>query len=428
MRISIRLFFMIFMVFCGVTAEVKAEAVSSSNEDFNLIVQQYLLSNNAEQSAAFLKDVLAHPKLTILNLEEAIQTGRRYPEKPSTGSLHKSIEVAGYEMSYAMHVPKNYDAKKSYPLIICLHGAGFVGDSYIDRWKSRLGANAILVCPTIQGGAWWSRQGETLVLDVMDAVSSEYHINPEKIFLTGMSNGGIGVYLVGMFHADRFAAIAPMAGGIPDEIFPFLDNFSSTGIYIIHGAHDQVMPVRLSQDLSAYLKDAGIAHTYREHGKEHPQAGGHFFPREELPALVKWFDAQRRISMPARIESVRDVNHLAPFYWTEINQTAGKVADVQKSLFNNDEVELVKNGSFARLTAEIEGNTVRVESTRVGKFTLFFNHILVDFSKPVRVVVNGKAHFEGRLAESPAFLLKEAKRRGDDVSLYSASVQIDLSQ
>ncbi len=424
----IRLFFMAFILLCSVTVEVKAEETTHLSEDFNLLVQQYLLSNDPQQSAAFLKDVLAHPKLTLSKLEDAIKTGRVYPVKPSTGALHKSIEVAGYEMSYAMHVPKNYDAKKSYPLIICLHGAGFVGDSYIDRWQSRLGSDVILVCPTIQGGAWWSAQGENLVLDVMDAVSFEYHVNPEKVFLTGMSNGGIGVYLVGMFHADRFAAISPMAGGIPDEIFPFLKNFFSTGIYIIHGAHDQVMPVRLSQDLSAYLRDAGISHTYREHGKEHPQAGGHFFPREELPALVKWFDAQRRIETPARIESVRDVNHLAPFYWTEINQTAGRVADVQKSLFNNDEIELVKNGAFASLMAEIEGNTVNVESEYVGQFTLFFNNRLVDFSKPVRIIVNGKPYFEGRLAESPSFLLEEAKRRGDRVSLYSASVQIDLSK
>ncbi|NOY83963.1 MAG: prolyl oligopeptidase family serine peptidase [Nitrospirae bacterium] len=424
----ISLFFMTFMVFLSATVDVNAKTASSTTEDFNLVVQQYLLSNDAAQSAVFLKEVLAYPALTISNLEDAIKTGRVYPAKPSTGFLHKSIEVAGFKMSYAMHVPPNYDVKKSYPLIVCLHGAGFVGDSYIDRWQSRLGSDVILVCPTIQGGAWWSPQGENLVLDVMDAVSSEYHVDPEKVFLTGMSNGGIGVYLVGMFHADRFAAIAPMAGGIPNEIFPFLKNFSATGIYIIHGAHDQVMPVRLSQELSAYLEDAEIPHTYREHGKEHPRAGGHFFPREELPALVKWFNGQRRIATPVRIESVRDVNHLAPFYWTQINQISGKVADVQKSLFNNDEVELVKNGSFASLTTEVEGNTVNVESARVGKFTLFFNNRLVDFSKPVRVVVNGKTYFEGRLTESPAFLLEEAKRRGDGVSFYAASVQIDLSK
>lgn len=424
------LFFMTVIVFYGTTLDVRAGAESRFNmaEDLNRIVQQYLLSKDDVQSAVFLDAVLVYPGLTISRLEDAIKGGKRYPKKPHTGSLHKSIEVAGYEMSYAMHVPKNYDAKKSYPLIICLHGAGFVGDSYIDRWQSRLEKDAILVCPTISGGAWWSTQGERLVLDVLDAVISEYHVDLEKVFLTGMSNGGIGVYLVGMFHADRFAAISPMAGGIPSEIFPFLKNFASTGIYIIHGTHDQVMPVRLSRDLSAYLKDSGIPHIYREHGKEHPQAGGHFFPREELPALITWFERQHRIAAPARVESVRDINHLMPFYWTEINQTAGKVADVQESLFNNDEVALVKSGAFARLTAEIEGNTVTVTSTRVGQFTLFFNNRLIDFSKPVRVVVNGKQHFEGRLSENSAFLLSEAKRRGDGVSFYTASLKFDVSE
>ncbi len=430
------LILIVFLIIQSVArSDVRAEAaqLSGKSEDaqvdeLNLAVQQFLYSNDAAQSDALLKEILALPDLKISRLEEAIKEGTLYPPEPATGALHKSIEVAGYEMSYAMHVPKNYNSKKRYPLIVCLHGAGFVGDSYIDRWKSRLGENAILVCPTISGGAWWSAQGEKLVLAVIDAVAVQYRIDRERIFLTGMSNGGIGVYLVGMFHADRFAAISPMAGGIPNEIFPFLKNFASTGIYIIHGARDQVMPVRLSQEVSAYLKDSGIPHTYREHGKEHPRAGGHFFPREELPALVKWFDGQHRIAEPARIESVRDVKHLAPFYWTEINETAGKVADVQKSLFNNDEIELVKEGAFASLTAEIEGNTVTVETALVGKFTLFFNSRLIDFSKPVRVKVNGKTHFEGPLTESPAFLLKEAKRRRDGISFYTASVQIDLTE
>ncbi|MFQ5588238.1 MAG: alpha/beta hydrolase-fold protein [Nitrospiria bacterium] len=403
-------------------------AGADAGEELNLLVQQFILSEDAAQSEGLLKEILKDKSLTVQKAETLLKWGRLYPPEPHTGSLHKDIRVAGYDMSYALYVPKDYDPKKAYPLVVCLHGAGFVGDAYIDRWQPRLGDDVILVCPTIGAGAWWSPQGERLVMKTIESVTSQYRVDTRKIFLTGMSNGGIGVYLIGMFYANRFAAISPMASGIPEEVFPFLKNFSSAGIYIIHGANDQVMPVRLSQEITAYLKKEGIPFIYREHGKEHPRAGGHFFPREELPALVKWLNAQRRIADPAQLTFVADRVHRDPYYWVEINETVGKIADVQKSIFTNEEVELVKKGAFASLSAEIEGNAVNVTTERVGHFTLFFNDRLIDFSKPVRVTANGKKVFEGRLTESAAFMLKEAKRRADDVSFYTASVVIDLAK
>ncbi len=395
--------------------------------DLNLFVQQYLFSQDEKQREVLLKQILAHKETTIEKLEDLIRNGALYPPDPAVGSLHESITVRSHEMNYALYVPENYDPKSTYPLIVCLHGAGFDGGSYIDRWKTRLGEKSLLLCPTIGAGAWWSPQGEALVMASVDAVMSKYRIDPDRIFLTGMSNGGIGTYLVGIFHSDRFSAFAPMAGGIPEEIFPYLKNFSTAGIYIIHGEKDGVMPVDMSRKVSTFLKKAEIPHTFREHNQEHPMAGGHFFPREELPALVDWFNQQKRIADPAKLLSVRDKVHLAPYYWTEINETEGEVADLQQSIFDNTAIELVREGVFPTLKGEIEGNTVRIESKRIKKLTLFFNNRLVDFSKPVFISVNGIKRFEGKLKANPAFLLKEANRRKDRVSFYTASVTLDLS-
>ena len=412
--------------FAPFTRAAEAPRISKADEALNLLVQQFLFSNDTAQSGALLQEILARPDATPERLIFLIRNGRLYPPDPPTGSLHHTILIEGEAKSYALYVPDDYDPAAAYPLIVCLHGASFTGDAYLDRWAPRLGKRALLVCPTMGGGAWWSPQGETLVTAAVDEVTAHYHIDPNRIFLTGMSNGGIGAYLIGIFHADRYAAISPMAGGIPDEIFPFLKNFSNTGLYIIHGVRDQVMPVSLSRKASAYLKKEGIPHVYREHDREHPMAGGHFFPKEELPALVKWFRGQRLMADPAKVISVRDRIHLAPFFWTEVNATQGKVADVQQSLFDRDEVELVKAGAFAVLTAEISGNQVTVQTERIKKYTLFFNNRLVDLSKPVTVITNGQKSFEGILSESRAFLLKEAKRREGKNAFYTASVTIEL--
>lgn len=400
---------------------------SASQGDLTLLVQQYLASADPKQSETLLGEIQGRRGVTVEQVEQAIQTGL-YPPQHRVGALHLELKIDGEPADYALYVPETYDPDTAYPLIVCLHGAGFTGDSYLERWQARLEEKTILACPTMMGGAWWTPGGEMLVTAMIDDVRSKYHIDPDRVYLTGMSNGGIGAYLIGMFHADRFAAISPMAAGIPDEIFPFLRNFSSTGIYIVHGAQDEVMPVILSRKISEYLKEQEIPYTYREHDRLHPMAGGHFFPREELPELVAWFEGRRRDPYPNRVVSVRDSEHLRPFYWTEINRAEGEVASVFGSIFDAEEADRVKQGAFPSLTAEVKDNRVDVQTERVEKYTLFFNRRLVDFSKPVAVYTNGQKSFEGRLSEGVVPLLKEAKRREDRGALYPASLTIDLKR
>lgn len=432
---SIRIFFL-FFILCSacvparqVPPSASTEAASStdpaSRGELNLLVQQYLASADPKQSETLLNEIQGQKGVTVEKVEQAIQAGL-YPQQPKVGALHLDLEIEGEPADYALYVPETYDPAAAYPLIVCLHGAGFTGDSYLERWQPRLGEKSILACPTMMNGAWWTPGGEALVMAVIHDVQSKYRIDPNRIYLTGMSNGGIGTYLIGIFHADRFAAIAPMASGIPDEIFPFLLNFSSTGIYIIHGAKDEVMPVILSRKISEYLKEHQVPYIYREHERLHPMAGGHFFPKEELPELVAWFEKQRRQPYPTRVVAVRDSEHLDPLYWTEINQTRGEVASVFGSIFNQEEAERVKGGDFPSLTAEIKENRIDVKSERVEKYTLFFNRWLVDFSKPVVVYTNGQKSFEGKLSEGIAPLLKETKRRDDPGALYTAAVTIDV--
>lgn len=426
---ALLVFFLAIAVSSCLRAETREKGGPGKVErqaELNLLVQQFLASADPAQSESLMKEIKSHQNVSGEKLEKMINDGGLYPPAPPTGPLHLSIQVDGEPTDYALYVPETYSPAVPYPLILCLHGAGFNGDAYLERWQARLGEKSILACPTMAQGAWWSPEAEGLILAVIDSVRSKYRIDPNRIFLTGMSNGGIGSYLIGIFHADRFAAIAPMASGIPEEIFPFLKNLSSTGIYIIHGSKDEVMPVSLSREVSDYLKEEGIHYTYREHDLEHPMAGGHFFPREELPALVAWFEQQRRDPYPARVVSVRDRTHLGPFYWTEINETAGEVADVQNSMFDREEVERIRRGAFSTLTAELRDNRVEVTTERVKSYTLYFNHRLVDFSKPIVVVNNGVKRFEGKLSEDPELLLKEARRRGDTGALYSASVKIEL--
>jgi hypothetical protein len=274
-------------------------------------------------------------------------------------------------------------------------------------------------------GAWWTRFGEDLTMAVLKSVSEDYHVDPDRIFLTGMSNGGIGTWIMGMHHADLFAGMAPMASGIDDVLFPFVENLTHTPVYVIHGTEDQVMPIQLSRDLVQEMTRLGIPHLYREHQWTHPHAGGHFFPRQELPALISWFDQQYRTPVPRQVSVVRDATHLTPLSWVRIDSTEEIAAFTENLIDSRD--ELITGGIFARLHAEITAfNTIVVNANRIRRYTIFLNRDLVDFSKPIIVETNGKLSFEGKVEPSIETLLQEVRHRSDTHTLFLAKLTIDI--
>jgi enterochelin esterase-like enzyme len=274
-------------------------------------------------------------------------------------------------------------------------------------------------------GSWWTRYGEELVMNVLHEVQGQYHIDPNRIFLTGMSNGGIGAWIVGMHHADQFAGIAPMASGIDDVLYPFLENLSHTPVYVIHGAEDTIMPVQLSRDLVKEMQRRGIPYHYREHHWTHPHAGGHFFPKQELPDLMSWFNGQTRGVLPRSVSLVRDATHLTPLYWVRIDMTE-QIAAFSENLIDNRD-EFIAGAIYAKIHAEITSpNKILVSTNRIRRYTLFLNKDLIDFSKPVIVETNGDISFEAMVEPRIETLLEEVRHRSDTHILFPAKLTVAL--
>ena len=389
------------------------------------LVKGYLKGPSEQSREGLLEKILDHPEANVQTVEAVIRVIPHYGKSPLGSQPRRSLMVKGKKAFYALYVPPSYDPDQSYPLILCLHGAGFTGESYLERWVPRLEDRYILACPTIPMGAWWTRFGEDLTLAILRAVQAEYHVDPDRIFLTGMSNGGIGAWIIGMHHADVFAGIAPMASGLDDVMFPFVENLANTPVYVIHGVEDQVMPVQLSRDLMGEMKRRGIPYFYREHDLTHPHAGGHFFPRQELPALIAWFDQQRRMPLPRQISMVRDATHLMPLSWVRIDSTEQIAAFTENLIDSRD--EFITGMIYAELHAEIvRPNTIEVNTLRVRRYTLFLNDALVDFSQPIVVKTNGVISFEGIVKPNIETLIQEARQRADTNLLFPAKLTINL--
>ena len=386
-------------------------------ESLSSLVFHYLDSADSEEAERLLQVLLNHPDTSVERVTRIIETERTYEAQPIGTVANEEVRVEGQTYAVALSIPLTYRSANGYALVVCLHGAGFTGDVYLERWQARLGEEYLLACPTYPTGAWFTRRAEEVVLATIEHVRRRYHVDPDRIFLTGMSNGGIGAWLIGMHHAPLFAGVVPMAGGLDDVLMPFLANLRNTPIYMIHGAKDQVMPVSLSRSISRELTALGYSHVYREHQGEHPVAGGHYFPREELPALRTWLDRQRRDPAPPKLSLVREASRFHPFSWVRVDAT-DVIAAFSDDLIDKRD-QRIKQREYAKLEAAIVGpNRIEVRTNHIQRYSLFLNDRLIDTAKPVSIWTNGQLSYDGPVIVSIDLLLRQARLRHDPRQLF----------
>lgn len=396
-------------------------------ESLPSLVVRYLETHDSDEAGQLLQRILSDKNASVETVSRIIRAERTYQNQPVGNLPGEQIVVRGQTYPLSLFIPPSYQASKAYALVVCLHGFGFTGEEYLERWRTRLGEDYLLACPSYPSGAWFTRRAEELVLETIRQTRHRYHVDPDRVFLTGMSNGGIGTWLIGMHHAPLFAGLAPMASGLDDVLMPFLANLRNTPVYIIHGAKDRVMPVDLSRSIARELDGLGYAYVYREHQREHPMAGGHYFPREELPDLVAWFNRQRREPLPTSLTVVRDGSHFQPFNWVRLDST-DPIAAFSEDLVDKRD-ERIKRREYAKLDASIVGNNrIEVKAEHVQRYSLFLNEQLIDLSKPLTVVTNGRLSFEGTLTPSVETLLRQARLRQDPERLFPVHLTIAIAK
>jgi hypothetical protein len=322
------------------------------------------------------------------------------------------------------------------PMIVIMHGMGGSGANTIQAWIERLGGKFVILCPTYPMGAWWSRNAENFVLQLIREIRAKYPIDPNRIFLSGLSNGAIGAYLMGMFYLDQFAGVVPIAGGITKRLMSFLVNLNNTPMYIIQGEFDPIFPISLSRRTYKILSDFKSPVIYREHKKRGAAHGGHFLPESEVPALVEWLNKQKRNTSPKVIRITREENHMERFFWARVSKGL-KLAALQ---IPGPEMEPlnIHDGKIATLFAIDKGNNrFMVRGKNVLEFELYLSSDYIDFKKPVVVTFQAIQDKGGKLAPGEKFvaynkkvekntsvLLRNFKEFHDEKFLYDAKIAI----
>jgi len=198
-------------------------------------------------------------------------------------------------LRYLVHVPPaaEKDKAKRWPTILFLHGAGERGDDLELVKKhgppkivqTRKDFPFIVISPQCPRGTWWSMPA---LNDLLDEVAARYPIDPDRIYLTGLSMGGFGSWALATEYPKRFAAVVPICGGGDRRD---VERLKDVPIWVFHGGKDGVVPVERTEEMVEALREV--------HGRVrftvYPDAGHDSWTKTyDDEELYEWLLRQRR--------------------------------------------------------------------------------------------------------------------------------------
>ena len=191
--------------------------------------------------------------------------------------------------AYSLYVPENYDPQQHWPLIIALHGGSGANDEYLLTWLRPAKSKGYLVLsPKSLSHTWAVERPDQDVLSItsmLTNVREKYAIDPDRILVTGLSDGGTFSYALSASRPNLFGAVAPVAGVLP----PWLDVVKAKALpfLIIHGGQDFIFPVMTARMANATLIGNGFTEvTY----KELPEWGHAYTYSINEEIILPWFE------------------------------------------------------------------------------------------------------------------------------------------
>ena len=222
--------------------------------------------------------------------------------------------------AYQLLEPTTAQAGEKLPLVLFLHGLGECGDDnrlqlmYLPEqmstpaWRERY--PCYFIAPQCRLEERWItslspsvpvRWGEgpderlttteqlSVVEQILDTACAELPIDLDRVYLTGLSMGGYGSWLLAARQPDRFAAVAPICGGGDVR---FAGRLAHTPLWAVHGEQDTVVPPQRSREMIQAIRSAGGTPKYTElDGVAHNSWTPAY---SEDVGVIEWLFSQRR--------------------------------------------------------------------------------------------------------------------------------------
>ncbi len=222
-------------------------------------------------------------------------------------------------LKYRILYPENFDAHKKYPVVFFLHGSGergndnekqlthgaklFLGDDFRKNYQS------IVIFPQCPESSYWSnveienvtgkrffnflKGGEptksmALLLGLTDQITNKPFADKAKIYVGGLSMGGMGTFEILRRKPKTFAAAFPICGG--DNVAN-VKKYRNVPLWIFHGGMDDVVNPQLSYNIYHALKTIGHTPKFTVYPKANHNSWDSAFAE---PTLISWLFSQAK--------------------------------------------------------------------------------------------------------------------------------------
>lgn len=297
-------------------------------------------------------------------------------------------------------------------LWISMHGGGNAEPAVNDQqWRNQIRlyepAEGIYLAPrapTDTWNLWHEGHIDPLFQALIDAQVAVNGVDPNRVYLMGYSAGGDGVWQLAPRMADRFAAAAMMAGHPNESSVLGLRNLPFA--IFMGGADAAYDRNKIAADKTAELDRLNAADPggYVHMSRIYPGLP-HWMNRKDAEALP-WMAGFTRNPWPKRIVWLQDDVTHDRFYWLHIpDAAAAKAGD--------------------KITASVEGQVITLAGTVPAGTMLRLSDQLLNLDKPVKVIVNGRTAYTGKVARTGRAIEQSLRERVDPASAATALLKLD---
>ncbi len=425
-------------VLAGVAAGI-ASANDPKRDDLREITNELLSSGDTDKAVA----ALAKKKISAKELLAFLRETRR-PDAFKGG--HQTLDLAdghGRKTDLEVVAPSTEAiqsrAKAGLGLVVLLHGIKGNGKQMLPFAEELAATNEVVaIAPSAQplpaglGGEdgipatmmkafphWWLYESNrSFPLEAIKKARSLYPIDPDRIVLCGVSMGGYGTWNVGLRHSDRFAAIAPLAGGLSrlgtvgmqdEKSTAIIENGKVFPVWAAHGDKDGVVPYKPDKDTADRLKELGGDVTFKTlEGAGHDVRSALVAEPKLLDELKAFLTTKKRKTPRLEVNYCSGSEKLDGAYWLRIakRQPSKTVVRVEGSI-------------------DKQRNRVRIAAEGVELARVYLDDRILDFSKSVTIDVGDEARWKGKPTLDMRAILESWKSREDERLVYPAFVELD---